>query len=206
MTPPSAQALPTLFSQSPPSPLTLPMQGTQEMPAPRVSHMSELAAARAAAARKAAEREAVEAQEAAAREAAAREAAEAATLLAVTAAAGLLEERDHALADLAQARLRVGELSAALARSRCEAPVLLALALDDVEELEQETKHALERVGARVVEARVAEAHVCAICFERTKNTAFVPCGHQMCGDCAAMILDECPFCKTAIEKKMRTY
>lgn len=46
----------------------------------------------------------------------------------------------------------------------------------------------------------------CAICFERAKDTAFIPCGHTFCRTCAARIAGtsgKCPLCRVPIQKRL---
>jgi hypothetical protein len=42
--------------------------------------------------------------------------------------------------------------------------------------------------------------------MERPRDTCLVPCGHTtICGTCAALV-SECPWCKTAIQQRVRTF
>jgi len=46
----------------------------------------------------------------------------------------------------------------------------------------------------------------CGICYERNKDTVFVPCGHMFCRTCAARLSGKdapCPFCRARIHKKL---
>lgn len=46
----------------------------------------------------------------------------------------------------------------------------------------------------------------CDICFERKKNTAFIPCGHLACNICTARVMATsglCPFCRKPIERRL---
>lgn len=44
----------------------------------------------------------------------------------------------------------------------------------------------------------------CVVCFEREKDTLFLPCKHmQVCGVCADRH-SECPVCRTKIENKIK--
>ena len=51
----------------------------------------------------------------------------------------------------------------------------------------------------------------CAVCMERAKDTALVPCGHVLCGVCVSKandsrIVDECPVCRVAVRSTMRIF
>lgn len=44
----------------------------------------------------------------------------------------------------------------------------------------------------------------CGICYERNKDTVFVPCGHMFCRTCAARLSGRdapCPFCRARIQR-----
>lgn len=46
----------------------------------------------------------------------------------------------------------------------------------------------------------------CDICYERKKNTAFIPCGHLACNICTARVMATsgwCPFCRKPIERRL---
>ena len=49
----------------------------------------------------------------------------------------------------------------------------------------------------------------CGVCYEpygdEHHKHVLDPCGHQLCGSCAARV-DECPFCKETISKAIRTF
>jgi hypothetical protein len=104
-------------------------------------------------------------------------------------------------------RAQAGTLCA-LARANGEPAALAALPLGELEELEGSAEAALARIRERLAEARSEERkdRQCAICMDAVKNIAFVPCGHQVCAECASPIARVCPFCKAAIAHKMRTY
>ena len=58
------------------------------------------------------------------------------------------------------------------------------------------------------LEAKVeqhAEAKKCKVCLDKTASIALVPCGHFCCFDCASK-LQNCPVCRTKIEKTLQTY
>ena len=45
----------------------------------------------------------------------------------------------------------------------------------------------------------------CPICFEPEKSTALVPCGHILCGACAAKYAN-CPVCREVVSSRMRVF
>ena len=45
----------------------------------------------------------------------------------------------------------------------------------------------------------------CPICFEPEKSTALVPCGHILCGACAAKYAN-CPVCREPVASRMRVF
>ena len=50
------------------------------------------------------------------------------------------------------------------------------------------------------------ENFICKICYNRNKNTVFMPCGHIFaCMQCALSIV-KCPYCKSTISKIMKIY
>ena len=49
------------------------------------------------------------------------------------------------------------------------------------------------------------ERDECPICFEPEKSTALVPCGHILCGACAAKYAN-CPVCREAVASRMRVF
>ena len=50
-----------------------------------------------------------------------------------------------------------------------------------------------------------ADPKICVICYERAKNTIFIPCGHLACCDTCAAGLHRCPVCR-AIGTKYRVF
>ena len=58
-------------------------------------------------------------------------------------------------------------------------------------------------------EARLGEEDArrqCIICFERQKDTVFVPCAHLVtCSGCAELVAS-CPSCRQPITSKIRTF
>jgi hypothetical protein len=49
------------------------------------------------------------------------------------------------------------------------------------------------------------ERDECPICFEPEKSTALVPCGHILCGACAAKYAN-CPVCREVVSSRMRVF
>jgi hypothetical protein len=49
------------------------------------------------------------------------------------------------------------------------------------------------------------ERDECPICFEPEKSTALVPCGHILCGACAAKYA-HCPVCREVVSSRMRVF
>ncbi|XP_041369763.1 E3 ubiquitin-protein ligase MYLIP-like [Gigantopelta aegis] len=47
---------------------------------------------------------------------------------------------------------------------------------------------------------------VCKVCMECQIQVTFVPCGHLVCCGQCALVLDECPICRTGISGMVRTY
>ncbi|XP_041370861.1 baculoviral IAP repeat-containing protein 2-like [Gigantopelta aegis] len=59
------------------------------------------------------------------------------------------------------------------------------------------------------VENESRELHdrfVCKVCMECQIQVTFVPCGHLVCCGQCALVLDECPICRTGISGMVRTY
>jgi hypothetical protein len=52
--------------------------------------------------------------------------------------------------------------------------------------------------------SRLQESLLCCICEDRTKDTVF-QCGHETCGQCAAMV-SQCPTCRQDIQVRIRRY
>ena len=50
------------------------------------------------------------------------------------------------------------------------------------------------------------ERFVCKVCMECQIQVTFVPCGHLVCCGQCALVLDECPICRTAISGVIRTF
>lgn len=46
---------------------------------------------------------------------------------------------------------------------------------------------------------------ICAICMDREKNVALIPCGHRFCSQCAR-VLEKCPMDRSTIKGRLRTF
>ena len=46
----------------------------------------------------------------------------------------------------------------------------------------------------------------CNICFSDVADHACIPCGHVLCGACAAKLRGGCPFCRAAIDRCMKLF
>jgi hypothetical protein len=61
-----------------------------------------------------------------------------------------------------------------------------------------------EDAPAAAAPSRIQE---CPCCLERARDTAFVPCGHVLCGACAAAYGEQrCPVCRAAVGTKLKIY
>ena len=61
-----------------------------------------------------------------------------------------------------------------------------------------------EDAPAAAAPSRIQE---CPCCLERARDTAFVPCGHVLCGACAAAYGEQrCPICRAAVGTKLKIY
>ena len=94
--------------------------------------------------------------------------------------------------------------------ARGEAAALQKLDAEALDALEEETQAALHRIRARRDAVR-AEEKVCAICMDRPKNTALVPCGHQLCSVCQPQLQESggkqrCHMCQQPVERHVRLY
>lgn len=59
--------------------------------------------------------------------------------------------------------------------------------------------------------ARSSEEMQCGVCMLNEKDTALIPCGHMVCGDCAKNIVglgntNKCPFCRRPIDSKYKIF
>ena len=51
------------------------------------------------------------------------------------------------------------------------------------------------------------DADECPICLEPKESpTAIVPCGHILCGGCAAKYTTSCPVCREPVASRMRVF
>jgi len=50
------------------------------------------------------------------------------------------------------------------------------------------------------------DGNLCQICHNNRKNCLLMPCGHVLCGHCAARRPKTCPFCRSAIERAITIY
>lgn len=65
----------------------------------------------------------------------------------------------------------------------------------------------LPAAAAAPTTAPERDADECPICFEPRENrTALVPCGHILCGGCAAKYNASCPVCREAVSSRMRVF
>ena len=60
-------------------------------------------------------------------------------------------------------------------------------------------------VLAAEVEWRSRMDAFCPICMERPRDTALMPCGHCMCGECALRVF-ACPFCRLEVADRSRVF
>ncbi len=56
------------------------------------------------------------------------------------------------------------------------------------------------------ISQQVQDSHLCKICMEREVMILFMPCAHILCCEACAASIQYCPICRTAIEKKIRSY
>ena len=103
----------------------------------------------------------------------------------------------------AESQLEV--LQAQLAKTRGER--LSGVSLTDLEHLleqiSEQSHQATARINAQIDQHR--HRRRCAICMDRSKNTALVPCGHLGCAECVAQ-LSKCHICRSDIIQRLRTY
>ncbi len=57
----------------------------------------------------------------------------------------------------------------------------------------------------RPIRTAARDSDECPICFEPEKSTALVPCGHILCGTCAAKYAN-CPVCREPVASRMRVF
>lgn len=66
------------------------------------------------------------------------------------------------------------------------------------------TRQALTALEGELCRRR-QDDQTCVICMDKTMNTAFVPCGHQACAECAAT-LTTCHSCRSVIDQRLRLF
>ena len=91
-----------------------------------------------------------------------------------------------------------------LARFRGELWALSGLPLAELEALHEQSIDACARIRACVEKTR-EEEKCCAVCMERPKDTALVPCGHLLCQTCAREV-ERCHVCRNPVTQRLRTY
>ena len=77
---------------------------------------------------------------------------------------------------------------------------------DDANEIEAGASAEAKRL--KELEAKVeqhAEAKKCRVCLDKTASIALILCGRFCCFDCTSK-LQNCPVCRTKIEKTLQTY
>ena len=97
-----------------------------------------------------------------------------------------------------------------LGRARGELAALQQLDSVALSRLEVEAKAALRRIEDRHASVREEES-LCPICFDQRKDTALVPCGHQLCHACQPSLpmrsmKQHCPLCQTPVDQHVRLY
>ena len=65
--------------------------------------------------------------------------------------------------------------------------------------------HAAPAAPAPAAAPGTPDRDECPICFEPEKSTALVPCGHILCGACAAKYA-HCPVCREVVSSRMRVF
>ncbi|KAL1525980.1 hypothetical protein AB1Y20_020806 [Prymnesium parvum] len=115
-----------------------------------------------------------------------------------------------------QAQLDGARRQLAVARGEIPREELLLLPLDELEVLTRTAVLTLSGLQSAMSERRRMDAEAirleeearrqCIICFERQKDTVFVPCGHLVsCSTCAELVVN-CPSCRQPISSKIKTY
>ncbi len=54
--------------------------------------------------------------------------------------------------------------------------------------------------------SKLEETVNCGVCMENRRNTAFVPCGHILCDECAGQTRKECPYCRKPATSVIRVH
>ncbi|XP_041370863.1 baculoviral IAP repeat-containing protein 7-A-like [Gigantopelta aegis] len=53
---------------------------------------------------------------------------------------------------------------------------------------------------------RLSEQYLCKICMEERIRMTFMPCGHLVCCENCASVMEECPICRSRISETVRTF
>ena len=80
-----------------------------------------------------------------------------------------------------------------------------APASDGADEKQAAATPAAEAAPAPAAAPGTPDRDECPICFEPEKSTALVPCGHILCGACAAKYA-HCPVCREVVSSRMRVF
>lgn len=74
-------------------------------------------------------------------------------------------------------------------------------------ETERHEKEISERTKEELLEKlnSLQDALLCKVCMDSSLDTALLPCGHLLCGNCAER-LDECPNCRQRVVQRQRIY
>lgn len=134
------------------------------------------------------------------------------------------QQRDAAAVELAQARQAVASAEAAASASHGNAEAataslhlrnrqlsgddaaLAAMDGDALRALEAQLSHAARCVREALVRRAVAEELMsCGLCMDANRAVAF-GCGHQVCTACAAVVMEDCPFCRAPISVRIRLF
>ena len=73
------------------------------------------------------------------------------------------------------------------------------------EKSRRDARQAFREIGASAAAPGTPDRDECPICFEPEKSTALVPCGHILCGACAAKYA-HCPVCREPVASRMRVF
>ncbi|XP_017774313.1 PREDICTED: mitochondrial ubiquitin ligase activator of nfkb 1 [Nicrophorus vespilloides] len=77
---------------------------------------------------------------------------------------------------------------------------------DDLRTREELERNRVER-RRRVRDDDLPEIHLCVVCRINPREIILLPCGHVcLCEDCSTGIVDNCPVCRSAIDKKSAAY
>uniref|UniRef100_A0A7S3K3L9 RING-type domain-containing protein n=1 Tax=Aureoumbra lagunensis TaxID=44058 RepID=A0A7S3K3L9_9STRA len=93
----------------------------------------------------------------------------------------------------------------ALNKKRLELELLAAKQhAADLEKAQIVKHHEISRV-----QRQLEESTLCAVCLDKPKSTALVPCGHRLCLLCASKFhqqLHSCPVCRRHVRSTLRVY